>query len=517
MSQRVERGYDAGARPCEDGSLRTRIIDGILDQDSGDWGAALEAFLDEESAVDALCLWFGRDALVAGFDGKHGASLRALLDRDLAALDTLLSEQIDAVLHHPEFKRLEAAWRGVTYLLDQVESDGKVIVRLLSATWAELERDFERASEFDQSALFTKVYSEEYGMPGGLPYGLLLCDYAACHHYGARSASNKPTDDVSVLSAIGEVAAAAFSPCVVGAAPELFGVKNFAELSHVQSLEAGFRLSEYKRWQRLQQKEESRFLGVVLPRMLLREPYTGETSRRTGCVHRERPLDIDDWLWGNAVYGFGAVAIRAFQESGWFVDICGAREDTLGAGVLTGLPTPRFSTGERAAYRRPLEVELTDRKQKALQELGFIALSPCDYTESVVFLGAQSLNVPEIVDTPKGRNERLSSMLQYVLCVSRFAHYAKVIARDRVGAYTTAAELQRLLSEWLRGYITGNVNAGAELKARYPLSGGSVEVSEVPGKPGVLSCVMHVEPHFQFDQIVTGIQLRTEMHNQRIA
>lgn len=516
-SPRAEKDARTMARLALGAPLRLHVHAAVLDRESEPWGAALNAFVNADNASAALRLWFGDEAETLALQRDRGLSLRTLLDRDLAAIDALLAEQLDAILHHAEFKRLEAAWRGIAYLTGEVEHNEKVIVRLLDATWVELERDFDRAGEFDQSTLFARVYSDEYGMPGGIPYGLLLCDYAVSHRRGSRSAAAAPTDDIGVLSNIADVAAAAFSPCVVAAAPELFGVKNFAELSHVQSLDAGFRLSEYQRWSRLQQKEESRFLGVILPRILLREPHADETSRSTGCIYREGTREIGDWLWGNAVYGFGAVVIRAFQESGWFADICGESESRVSAGILARLPAPPFSTGEASACRRPLEVELTDRKQKALEELGFITLSPCSYTESVVFLGAQSLNVPQVGDSAASRNARLASMLQYVLCVSRFAHYAKVIARDRVGAYTTADELERLLGEWLRGYMLGNPDAGAELKARYPLSGGSVEVREAPGKPGVFSCVMHVEPHFRFDQIVTGIQLRTEVQSARVA
>lgn len=478
---------------------------------------ALAAFLEEPDPRVALRKWLG-GPLPAGDGAERRQALRALIDRDIAALDALAGEQIDAILHHPQFKRLEAAWRGVGYLLDQAEDDEKVVVRLFGATWAELGRDFSRASEFDQSALFAKVYSEEYGMPGGLPYGLLLCDHPVRHHHRAGAAQEAPGDDIGTLSGIAEVAAAAFSPCVVGAAPELFGVTTFAEMSHMQSPDAGFRLGEYQRWRRLRRKEESRFLGVALPRILLRGLHRGRPAGGAGFVYRERALDIEDWLWGNGAYGFGAVVIRAFRESGWFADIRGAPEGASGGGLLEGLPAPRFSTGEAVAYRRPLEVELTDRKQKLLEELGFVALSPCSYTQSVVLLGAQSLKAPSVADTAntaESRNERLSSMLQYILCVSRFAHYIKVMARDRMGAYTTAAELQRMLNEWLRGYMIGNADAGAELKARYPLSGGGVQISEVPGRPGALTCVIRIQPHFQFDQIVSDMQLRTEIQATR--
>ncbi|HVW54550.1 MAG TPA: type VI secretion system contractile sheath large subunit [Rhizobiaceae bacterium] len=496
----------APARPA----LRGRVVTAAQDSAHDEEALDLRAFLEEEEPIALLRRWFGVDALLS-MSRRDADSLRLWIDRDIAVLDRLLSEQLDAILHHRQFKELEAAWRGVMFLLDQVEGDERIIIRVLAATWKELERDFDRANEFDQSALFAKVYSEEYGMPGGLPYGLLLCDYSVRH----RQSSMEASDDIGVLSRLAEVAAASFSPCVVGAAPELFGVSTFAELSHVQSIDAGFRLAEYQRWRRLQRKEESRFLGVTLPRILLRYLHDGREERREGFVYREQVDGIVDWLWGNAVYGFGAVAIRAFRESGWFADIRGARESVLTAGRVDGLPAPLFSTGETAAYRRPLEVELTDEKQKVLEELGFIALSPCSYAKSTAFLGAQSLNVPQMGDTAESRNARLSSMLQYVLCVSRFAHYVKVIARDRVGSFTTAAELERLLGDWLRGYMLGNPDASSELKARYPLSGGSVSVTELPGKPGSLACILHIEPHFQFDQIVTGLKLRTEIQATR--
>jgi type VI secretion system protein ImpD len=488
--------------------LRENIAAAICDNDGG--GFDLQGFLDEEDMGALLCRWYGADALAA-MGPLDKRALRVHLDRDIAALDSLLCEQLDAILHHQEFKQIEAPWRGVSFLLDQVEEDDKVVIRLLDTTWKELGRDFDRSSEFDQSALFAKVYSEEYGMPGGLPYGLLLCDHFVRHRHGGADSA----DDIGTLSRLAEVAAASFSPCVVGAAPELFGVTTFADLSHVQHIDAGFRLAEYQRWRRLQEKEESRFLGVALPRILLRGLHDRGAEEHGGFVYRERALGIEDWLWGNAVYGFGAVVIRAFRESGWFADIRGARDGVFGAGRVDGLPAPFFSTGEAVAYRRPLEVELTDRKQKVLEELGFVALSPCGYTKSVAFLGAQSLNVPPVADTAESRNARLSSMLQYVLCVSRFAHYVKVIARDRVGAFTTVAQLEKLLGDWLRGYMIGNPDASTELKTRYPLSGGSVEVTELPGKPGSMACVMHIQPHFQFDRIVTGIQLRTEIQPPR--
>lgn len=475
----------------------------------GGLSAALSDFLSVEEAGEGLRAWFGGKVRPLAMRGDV-RGVRQFLARDIAAIDALIGSQLDAILHHRDFKRLEASWRGVEYLLDEAENDEKVRIRLFNATWLELARDFDRAIEFDQSTLFVKVYNDEYGMPGGLPYGLLLCDYAIRHRY--PSGAGQAADDVGTLSGLAQVAAASFSPCVISAAPELFGVSTFADLSHMQKLDSGFRLAEYQRWRKLQEQEESRFLGVLLPRMLLRDRHGDSHSREDGFRYSEGGGDIDSWLWGNAVYGLGAVAIRSFRDWGWFADMRGARVDREEAGVLTGLPAPDFSTDEAIAFRRPLEVELTDRKQKALEELGFVALSPCAFTRSAVFLGMQSLHVPGDIRSPvESVNSRLSSMLQYVMCVSRFAHYAKVMARDRVGAFTTATELEYTLNEWLRGYMLGNADAGVELKARYPLAGGKIEVREQPGRPGVMSCVMHFQPHFQFDHMVTGLRLRTEM------
>lgn len=488
------------AQPASRPGLRMSLIDAVLANDP-DAASALDAFLAEDRPAHALSAWFGSS-------GAGAAVATAMITRDIAAIDTLIGDQLDTILHHPDFQRVEAAWRGVELLLDTARGDDKVRVRIFNATWQELVRDFDRSIEFDQSALFAKVYSEEYGMPGGVPYGLLLCDYAVRHKQSG--AGYPPTDDVSALAGLSQVAAAAFSPCIIGAAPDLLGVSSFADLSYVQRLDAGFRLAEYQRWQKLREQEDSRFLGVVMPRILMREPYGVDSAREDGFLYREGAGDLGSWLWGNAVYAFGAVTIRTFRESGWFADIKGVRigdEENE-----PRLPMPSFSTGEEIAFRRPLEVELTDKKQKAIEELGFLSFSPAAFARSIVLLGAQSLHAaPAAADTAEKANARLSSMLQYVLCVSRFAHYVKVMARDRVGRFTTPAALETMLGDWLRNYTIGNADAGPELKARYPLSSASVEVREVPGRPGIMSCTLQLQPHFQFDQMVTGLKLRTNL------
>ncbi|ALN74614.1 type VI secretion system contractile sheath large subunit [Aureimonas sp. AU20] len=493
--------------------LGLRLVEALFDKEEvGE--SDLARFLREDNSAEALQLWFGdglRSLLTRG-----GAGLRAAIDREIAAIDDMLSGQVDAILHHQDFQALEASWRGLDHLLASAGGDERVVVRVLSATWAELARDFNRTAEFDRSLLFERLYSDEFGMPGGLPYGLVLCDYEIQHRHG--TARGIPGDDISTLSSLAGVAAAAFAPCVIGASPALLGVEDFSELSFVQDIALPFRGLDYARWRALQAQDDSRFLTVTAPRILLRRRHGDDGVRADGFRYDEgrEGLSVDDWLFGNGVYAFGAVVINAFRDWSWFADIRGTRQDEGGAGLVEHLPSAPFSTGEARAYRRPLEVELTDRKQKQMEEIGLMTLSPCRYTPNSAFLGTPSLHVPAQAGTDvRAANERISSMLQYILCVSRFAHYIKVIARDVTGALTTADELQSRLSTWLQQYVTGNADAPDELKAQYPLNSSSVEIREVPGKPGSFACIMQLKPHFQIDQMVASFRLYTELNGLR--
>lgn len=487
----------------------------MRDAVAGSTGEAIQRFIASTDPAEALSAWFGDAALIAALHGgRHG--LRHILDRDIADLDGLITAQLDLILAHPELQALEAAWRGVSYLLETAEDDPQVKVRILSVTWSELARDFDKVLEFDQSILFSKVYSEEFGMPGGLPFGLLICDHAVRHK---RDAAYR-IDDIGVLSGLSQVAAAAFVPCLVGAAPQLLGVENYADLAITQDLTSVFRSTEYQRWQSLQSRDDSRFLGVVLPRVLLRSAWGDDGDRRDGFRYHEGAHGhaSGTWLWGNGAYAVGAVTIRAFRDWGWFADIRGTRIDLEEAGLITGLPRPAFSTGESEAYRRPIEVEFTDRKQRALEEAGLIALSPCRMTEYLALLGVPSLRVPEgALNAVVDANERLSAMLHYVLCASRFAHYIKVIVRDRVGALITSDNLENELQTWLSSYVTGNPDASFSTKARYPLNAGRVSVSEIPGRPGSFTSVIHITPHFQVDQMVAAFRFQTEIRATRAA
>ena len=456
---------------------------------------------------------------------------RLKADRVLAALDELISEQVDAICNHPRFRRLEAAWRGLCYLAEAADRSTGVKIRMLHMTWAEIGRDLERAAEFDQSQLFQKIYEQEFGMPGGEPYGLLIGDYEVSHK---RSAEH-PTDDVSILSGVAQVAAAAFAPFMVGASPELLGMESFAELATgvagrsrspsssgevltlsqpPYQIDMG-RLPEYTRWRSLRQRGDARFLGLILPHCLVREPYPDMALRPQpfrASATRDAPAE-DAFLWMSAVYAFASAIIGAYGRSGWFTDLRGARRGEGGGGLVEDLPQPDFETdAPGVAARAPLEVETDYMQERALDELGLIPLTRSYATADTLFFANTSLHSPPHYDTVAARaNARLSAMLQYMLCVSRFAHYIKVLGRDRVGSTLTAADCQNMLQRWILQYCTSDDEASAAMLARYPLREALIEVRDRPGQPGAYSCSAWLKPHFQLDQIVSAYEIVTEL------
>ena len=429
----------------------------------------------------------------------------------VAALDRAIGRQVNAVLHHPAFQRLEAAWRGLRYLVESCRDMENVRIRILSAGWRELCRDLDRAAEFDQSTLFRMVYSDEFGTAGGVPFGLMVCDYAVSH----RITPGHPTDDIAALQSLAAVAAASFCPFVFGAEPALFSVDSFAELGSGVDPCAFFNDVEHARWQRLRGMEDTRFVGVTAPRMLLRLPYRlGSRIRVDGFAYAE---DIGGTgaglLWGNAAFAFAAVAARQFDRSGWFADLRGVPQDAVGGGLVTGLVRYAFDTDAHGlAAQPPVEVRLSAAQEQSVSNAGFIALSSVPYAPAVMFNSNASLHVPERFDRTEATvNARISAMLQYVLCASRFAHVLLVLMRERIGSFADAPGVEAALNEWLSQYTLGNDDAPMSTKAAFPLRSGGVEVRELPGRPGVLGCTMLLQPHFQLDNVQASFRLTTQL------
>ncbi len=472
---------------------------------SGREAPELEAWLAQQEPGAALRRWFG-----PGFVADKRWLLLAL-DRDIAEIDALLSAQVNAILHALPFQRLEARWRGLDFLTDVAEASPLAKVRMLSVSWSEVIRDLDRAADFDASQLFNKIYTEEIGMLGGEPFGLLIGDYEVQH----RPSADHPTDDIAALKSLAMIAASSFAPLVMGVSPHLLQVDSFSALGRPMDLRSVFRQVEYQRWNSMREAEEMRFIGLVMPRVLMRVPYRIDGARRDGFrfVETVEAADAADHLWANGAFAFGSVVLRAFASYGWFADIRGAARDDLRGGLVVNLPLACFATDAPGVAVKPsIEVLLSDTQEKDLADLGLIAMRKIPFTEYSVFYSNQSVHAPPRFDRADANvNARLSAMLQYMLCVSRFAHYIKLQGRRFIGTMKTAEEVQQALVYWLLKYVTSSDEASQESKSRFPLRDASVEIKEVPGKAGAYSCVLYLRPHFQLDDIATGFRLVTQL------
>jgi type VI secretion system ImpC/EvpB family protein len=468
--------------------------------------SGLDWFLQESSAGDALREWLGPLPLLRGLALKRYIAQR--LNRDIARIDALLNGQVNAIIHHPDFQKLEASWRSLHYLVEQIPDGINVKLRVLNVSWRELTKDLTiRSLEFDQSQLFRKVYSDEFGTPGGEPFGLLLGDY----EIRQRKSVDHPYDDLETLTAISGVAAAAFAPFIASVHPSVLQLTSFAELDRPRNFKMAdlFDHLDGLRWRSLRKEEDSRFIGLTLPRVLARLPYADDSARVDGFRFREEvgTPDRRNYLWGNASYAFAGVVIRAFVKWGWFADIRGPRKDDLNGGIVAGLPVHHFNTDKNGvAPKCSTDTIITDAQEKELSGLGFIPLCACQDTDLSAFYGNQSIQQAREWDQlPVTVNARLSAMLQYILCASRFAHYLKVIGRDRVGSFTTPAELQNYLRSWLTKYTT----ASDKGDATYPLREAKVEVEELDEKPGSYLCRFSLRPHYQLEQLASMLKFES--------
>jgi type VI secretion system protein ImpC len=436
--------------------------------------------------------------IVVGKDTLKTINLR------IAEIDRLLSAQLNEIMHHEDFQKLEASWRGLHYLVHQSETGVSLKIRVLNASKKDLLNDLERASEFDQSALFKKVYEDEYGIFGGAPYGTLIGDY----QFGVNQ------QDMALIERISNVAAAAHAPFIAAADPTLFGLDSFNQLGEPRDLASIFERKEagYVKWRSFRDSPDSRYVGLVLPHTLGRLPYD-PADNPVEEFHYEEDVDgtdHDKYLWSNAAYSFGTRITDSFSKCGWLATIRGVE----GGGLVEGLPTHTFKTDDGdVALKCPTEVAITDRREKELSDLGFIPLVHCKGTDYAAFFAAQSAQKPQKYSTDEANaNARLSTMLQYILCVSRFAHYLKAMARDKIGSFMERSECELWLNNWINQYTIANPEmAGPEMKAKHPLKEARVVVQEVKGKPGCYEAVAHLRPHFQLDELSVSMRLVAEL------
>lgn len=425
----------------------------------------------------------------------------AMINARISQIDKLISDQLNEVMHQPEFQKLEGSWRGLHYLVHQSETSEHLRIRVMNASKKDLLKDMEKASEFDQSALFKKVYEEEYGMFGGAAYGAFVGDY----EFG-----NTP-QDLSLLEKISEVAAASHAPFIAAASPSMFNWDSFSELSGPRDLARIFQSVEYAKWKSFRDSEDSRYVALALPHVLMRLPY-GQSNVPVESFSFEEDTDGTDsskYLWGNAAYTLGARLTDAFAKYRW----CAAIRGVEGGGLVNGLPVHTFKTDEGdIALKCPTEIAITDRREKELADLGFIPLVHCKGADYAAFFSTQTANRSKIYDTDAANaNARLSSQLQYILAVSRFAHYLKAIMRDKVGSFMTRKNAEDFLNRWISNYVLLDDDAGQEMKAKFPLREARIDVAEIPGKPGAYRAVAFLKPHYQLDEIAVSLRLVADL------
>lgn len=419
----------------------------------------------------------------------------------IAEIDRLITAQMNEIMHHEEFQKLEGSWRGIHHLVKNSITGTQLKIRVMSVTKKELLKDFERALEFDQSNLFKKIYEEEYGTFGGAPYGALIGDYEFGNH----------PQDMALLESLSQVAAAAHAPFLSAASSELFGWDSFSEMNEVRDVAKIFDRTEYAKWRSFRASEDSRYVGLTLPHVLGREPY-GATTRPTESFNFEEDVDGKDhkkYLWSNAAYALGTRLTEAFSMHGWCVAIRGVE----GGGLVQGLPTHTFETDEgEVAMKCPTEVAVTDRREKEFSDNGFIPLVHCKGTDYAAFFATQSAQKSKKYDTDEANaNARLSTQLQYIFAVSRFAHYLKSMMRDKVGSFMSQSDCQIFLNRWINNYVTPDDNASPAVKAKFPLREARVEVAEIPGKPGCYRSVAFLRPHFQLDELSVSLRLVADL------
>ncbi len=482
----------AGSAAVVEQTAESNLLDQIVDQGRFTDTTARERGkgLIKEFVAQVL-----EGSMTVGRDADQMISAR------LAQIDHLISIQLNEVLHNPQFQKLEGTWRGLKYLLDQSETSTQLKIRILNASKKDLLRDLQRAPEFDQSAMFKKVYEEEYGIFGGEPFGALVGDYEFSKH----------PEDLELLEKVSQVAAASHAPFLSAASSELLNMESFTNLDQPRDIGKIFDSTEYAKWKGFRESEDSKYVALTCPRILMRLPYGRDTKPVDGFNFEEGVdgTDHSKYLWGNAAYALASKMTQAFSTYGWCVAIRGVE----GGGLVDGLPSHTFRTDEGdVALKCPTEIAITDRREKELADQGLAPLVHCKGTDKAAFFSIQSCNKPKLYDSDAANaNARLSAQLPYMMATCRFAHYLKAMMRDKIGGFMSRDDAWRFLNRWISKYVTQDDKASPAAKAKFPLREANVDVEEVKGKPGVYRAVAYLRPHFQLDEINVSLRLVAEL------
>ena len=540
------------ARKLDDVAERDEAINAAIDKKTRSKGSDIDQLLEsgkmvlEESqvpyALELLAEFLAQFVESGDIDVSSSddlPNLGGLISGRVAALDGAVSRQLNYIIHHEEFQALEASWRGLNYLVMNTETGASLKIKVLNATFEELYKDLDKAVEFDQSTLFKIIYEQEYGTFGGEPYSVLIGDYQI----------GRSPRDITFAEKMGNIAAAAHAPFISSAYSKLFDMEDFDELHKPRDLTKLFESAELIKWRAFRETEDSRYVTLTLPKVLLRLPYhhennpaegvyfdedvavtiyelddkgevvkdkagnpiviTGEDANGVEIEKTKKEVDARKMLWGNPAYILGRVITRAFELYGWTAAIKGVD----GGGLVESLPAYTYETEDGdIKLNCPTQVSITDRREKELNDLGFMAICHCKGSDKAAFFGGQTTNkARQYLSDSANANSQVSSMLPYMLASSRFAHYIKVMMRERVGSFMSRQQVSDYLNNWLSQYVLLDDGAPQALKARYPLREARVDVTEVAGKVGSFRATVFLRPHFQLEELTASIRMVADL------
>ncbi len=455
-----------------------------------------------EQAVQTLAQQALADTNIIGSDAIK------TIEGMIAALDVKLTEQVNRIIHHEDFQKLESAWRGLHYLVNNTETDEQLKIRVLNVSKQDLGKTLKRfkGTAWDQSPLFKKLYEEEYGQFGGEPYGALVGDYHFDH----------TPPDVELLTEMAKVAAAAHAPFITGASPTVMQMESWQELANPRDLTKIFGTPEYAAWRSLRESDDARYLAMCMPRFLARLPYGAKTNPIDEFDFEEDTADADHnkYSWSNAAYAMAVNVNRSFKEYGWCSRIRGIES----GGAVENLPTHTFPSDDGGVdIKCPTEIAISDRREAELSKNGFLAMIHRKNSDFAAFISGQSLQKPhEYDDADATANAALAARLPYLFACNRFAHYLKCIVRDKIGSFRSRESMENWLNEWILNYVDGDPqNSSEEVKARRPLAAATVEVEEVEGQPGYYQSRFFLKPHYQLEGLTVSLRLVSKLPSEK--
>jgi type VI secretion system protein ImpC len=482
-----------------------------LTYEGGDFAALLNKEFkpksdEAKSAVEQAVLTLAQQALA--HTKLIGSDVVVSIEAMIAALDKKLTEQVNQILHHADFQQMESAWRGLHYLINNTESDEMLKVKVFNVSKAELGKTLKRykGTAWDQSPIFKKVYTEEYDQFGGHPFGCLVGDYFFDHS----------APDVEILGEMAKIAAASHAPFIAGANPNTMQMGSWQELANPRDLTKIFGTPEYAAWRSLRESEDSRYIGLAMPRFLSRLPYGAKTNPVEAFDFEEETGggDHGKYTWSNSAYAMAVNINRSYKLYGWGTSIRGVES----GGAVEGLPAHTFPTDDGGVDMKcPTEIAISDRREAELAKNGFMPLVHRKNSDFAAFIGAQSLQKPAEYDDPDATaNANLAARLPYLFACCRFAHYLKCIVRDKIGSFKERAAMEKYLNNWIMNYVDGDpANSSDTVKAQKPLAAAEVTVEEVPGNPGYYSSKFLLRPHYQLEGLTVSLRLVSKLPSEK--